>query len=67
MAISEYDFDAPFIASARALLITGTSIESATASDLLLGRVAGDIAWQPLALKNLLAADWSAILQAKST
>jgi SulP family sulfate permease len=45
-----------------ALLITGTSIESAIESGLLLGRVAGDIAWQPLALKNLLAADWAAIL-----
>jgi SulP family sulfate permease len=45
-----------------ALLITGTSIKSATESGLLLGRVAGDIAWQPLAPRNLLAADWSAIL-----
>jgi len=45
-----------------ALLLTGTSIKSATESGLLLGRVAGDIAWQPLAPKNLLAADWAAIL-----
>jgi len=45
-----------------ALLITGTSIEGATDSGLLLGRVAGEIGWQPLALKNLLSADWAAIL-----
>jgi SulP family sulfate permease len=45
-----------------ALLVTGTSIEDAIDSGLLLGRVAGEIAWQPLAPKNLLAADWSAIL-----
>jgi SulP family sulfate permease len=45
-----------------ALLMTGTSIEGATDSGLLLGRVAGEIAWQPLALKNLMAADWAAIL-----
>jgi SulP family sulfate permease len=45
-----------------ALLFTGTSIESATESGLLLGRVAGEIAWQPLDLKNLQAADWAAIL-----
>jgi len=44
-----------------ALLITGTSIENATESGLLLGRV-GEINWQPLAPNTLLAADWSAIL-----
>jgi SulP family sulfate permease len=44
-----------------ALLITGTSIENATESGLLLGRV-GEINWRPLAPKTLLAADWSAIL-----
>lgn len=45
-----------------ALLLTGTSIEGAMESGLLLGRGAGEIAWQPLALKNLLDADWAAIL-----
>jgi SulP family sulfate permease len=45
-----------------ALLVTDTSIQDAIESGLLLGRVAGEIAWQPLALKTLLAADWAAIL-----
>jgi SulP family sulfate permease len=45
-----------------ALLLTGTSVEGATDSGLLLGRVVGEITWQPLALKNLLDADWAAIL-----
>ncbi|MFZ5819801.1 MAG: SulP family inorganic anion transporter [Chloroflexota bacterium] len=45
-----------------ALLVTGTSIEEATRQDLLLGGTSGDITWQPLALKNLLFADWTSIL-----
>jgi SulP family sulfate permease len=45
-----------------ALLLTGTSVEGATDSGLLLGRVVGEITWQPLALKSLLDADWAAIL-----
>lgn len=43
------------------LLLSGTSIEGAMEAGLLLGR-GGDITWQPLALKNLLAAEWAAIL-----
>jgi SulP family sulfate permease len=45
-----------------ALLVTGTSIEDAINQGLLLGGVSGQAAWQPLALKNLLAANWTAIL-----
>jgi SulP family sulfate permease len=45
-----------------ALLTTDTSLEAAIDSGLLLGKVAGEITWQPLALKSLLAADWAAIL-----
>ena len=44
-----------------ALLVTGTSIETAIARGLLLGSVSGEAVWQPLALTNLLAADWPAI------
>jgi SulP family sulfate permease len=44
------------------LLVTGTSIESAIARGLLLGKVSGEAVWQPLALKNPLAADWIAII-----
>jgi SulP family sulfate permease len=43
------------------LLVTGTSIESATTQGLLLGKVSGEAIWQPLALNNLLTADWAAI------
>jgi SulP family sulfate permease len=46
-----------------ALLGTGTSIDHAIDQGLLLGRVSGEAAWQPLALKNLLAANWMAILE----
>ncbi|MGD9146870.1 MAG: SulP family inorganic anion transporter [Anaerolineae bacterium] len=45
-----------------ALLATGTSLEAAIDSGLLLGKVAGEITWQPMALKSLSAADWAAIL-----
>jgi SulP family sulfate permease len=45
-----------------ALLVTGTSVEEATRQGLLLGGVSGEITWQPLALKNLLAANWASIL-----
>jgi SulP family sulfate permease len=45
-----------------ALQVTSTSIQNAVGSGLLLGRAAGEIAWQPLALKSLLAADWAAVL-----
>ena len=44
-----------------ALLVTGTSIASATAQGLLLGQVSGAVAWQPLAVGNLLVANWPAI------
>ncbi len=44
------------------LLATGTSIDEALDRGLLLGRVAGEITWQPLAPQSLLAADWGAIL-----
>jgi SulP family sulfate permease len=45
-----------------ALLATGTSVDHAVDQGLLLGRVSGEAAWQPLALKNLLAANWMAIV-----
>lgn len=45
-----------------ALLVTGTSIQGAAESGLLLGAVAGEIVWQPPAPRILLAADWAAIL-----
>ncbi len=44
------------------LLVMGISVEEATKQGLLLGEVSGKIAWQPLALKNLLAANWASIL-----
>ncbi len=44
------------------LLIARISIHEATVSGLLLGQVSGDVLWQPLVLKNLLAANWPAIL-----
>lgn len=46
-----------------AFLLTGTSIQEATARGFLLGKVGGDAVWQPLALGNrLLSANWGAIL-----
>jgi SulP family sulfate permease len=45
-----------------ALLVTGTSIGEATNQGLLLGEVSGKATWHPLALAELLAADWRAIL-----
>jgi sulfate permease, SulP family len=45
-----------------ALLLTGTSIDDAIDQGLLLGTISGEVAWQPLALKNLSAANWAAIL-----
>jgi SulP family sulfate permease len=45
-----------------ALLVMGISIKEATDLGLLLGKVAGDAAWQPLSLRSLLAANWAAIL-----
>jgi len=45
-----------------ALWVTGTSIGEAIKQGLLLGEVSGGAVWQPLALKNLLAANWAAIL-----
>jgi SulP family sulfate permease len=44
------------------LLVTGTSVDEAIDHGLLLGEVSGDAIWQPLAVKNLLAANWTAIL-----
>jgi SulP family sulfate permease len=45
-----------------ALLLTGTSIDQAIDQGLLLGRGSGEAAWQPLTLKDLLAANWAAIV-----
>jgi SulP family sulfate permease len=46
-----------------AFLLTGTSIQDATTSGLLLGKVGGNAIWQPLELgSRLLTANWSAIL-----
>jgi SulP family sulfate permease len=45
-----------------ALLVTNTSLQSATEHGLLLGAASGEAVWQPLVLKNLLAANWAAIL-----
>ncbi len=45
------------------LLATNTSIDAAVDQGLLLGEVSGEATWQPLVLKNLLAADWAAILE----
>lgn len=44
------------------LAIAGVSIEQAIRQGLLLGELQEDIIWQPLSLKNVLTADWSAIL-----
>ena len=44
------------------LLATRTSVEEATMQGLLLGGVSGKIIWEPLALKNLLAANWLSIV-----
>jgi SulP family sulfate permease len=44
------------------LLIARISIHEATVRGLLLGQVAGDVIWQPLAIKNLLAANWLSVL-----
>ena len=44
-------------------LLTGTSIQEATARGLLLGKVGGNAIWQPFALgSRLLTANWAAIL-----
>ena len=45
-----------------ALLATGTSIKSATDHGLLLGMVSGQANWQPFAVRELLTANWPAIL-----
>ncbi len=45
-----------------ALLVTGTSIGTATAHGLLLGKVAGRATWQPFALDRLTAVNWAAML-----
>lgn len=45
-----------------ALFITGTSIEQAVDSGLLLGELPGEMAWQPLNFKSLQNVDWSVIL-----
>jgi len=45
-----------------ALMVTGTSNETATTQGLLIGKVSGEAVWQPLALNNLLATDWSAVI-----
>ena len=44
------------------LAVAGISIEHAVRQGLLLGELQEVIIWQPLSLKNVLAADWSAIL-----
>jgi SulP family sulfate permease len=44
------------------LLVTGTSIDDAIGRGLLLGEMSSGAIWQPLALENLRAADWTAIL-----
>jgi SulP family sulfate permease len=46
-----------------ALLVTGTSVDEAINQGLLLGEASGKAVWQPLALKNLLRANWGAILR----
>lgn len=46
-----------------AFLLTGTSIQEATAQGLLLGKMGGDAIWSPLELgSRLLSANWAAIL-----
>ncbi len=44
------------------LLLTGVSADEAVGRGLLLGGASGDALWQPLVPKNLLSADWMAIL-----
>jgi SulP family sulfate permease len=44
------------------LLVTGTSIDDAVGRGLLLGEVSGEATWQPLVPRNLLGANWTAIL-----
>jgi SulP family sulfate permease len=44
------------------LIAAGISIEQAIRQGLLLGRLQEEVIWQPFSLKNLLAADWTAIL-----
>jgi SulP family sulfate permease len=44
------------------LIIAGISIEQAIRQGLLLGRLQEAVIWQPFSLRNLLAADWTAIL-----
>jgi SulP family sulfate permease len=45
-----------------ALLLTGTSIQTAIDRHLLLGDAGGSSAWQPLPIADLLHADWGALL-----
>ena len=45
-----------------ALLVTGTSIQTAIGRGLLLGLASGQPTWQPFALKDALSANWIAIL-----
>jgi SulP family sulfate permease len=45
-----------------ALLASGTSLEAAAAKGILLARASGGAAWEPLTLRNALAANWTAIL-----
>jgi len=44
------------------LLATGASVDDAIHQGLLLGEMSGEATWQPLVPKNLLAANWTAIL-----
>ncbi len=46
-----------------ALLVTGTSIQTATSRGLLLGQVVGHAVWEPLAFgQRILTANWGAVL-----
>jgi SulP family sulfate permease len=44
------------------LLFTGTSVGEATEQGLLMGEVSGEVSWRPLALSDLVTADWTSIL-----
>ena len=44
------------------LWAAGISVQEATKQGLVLGAASGKITWQPLAMKNLLSANWIAIL-----
>ncbi len=44
------------------LLVTGTSIDGATQRGFLLGDTLREVNWQPLHIRSLMVADWSAIL-----